>query len=154
MNRQEALRKQLAAIEHARWSDWQRWLHNKCKTTKDGLLIPTGYVKHLEKQMHTDYADLSPAEQASDMEQVNRYWPLIESLIATETNAARVDENQRRLDKIIEWENRKPVPGELTTASFGSASGAMEVAGFKRSFIERIAELTPPTNTERSETNG
>lgn len=60
-------------------------------------------------------------------------------------DAARIDENQRRLDKIIAWENRKPVPGELTSASFGSAGAGMEVAGFKRSFEERIAELKPPT---------
>jgi hypothetical protein len=55
--------------------------------------------------------------------------------------AARIDENQRRLDKIVAWRNRKPVPGELTSASFGSAGAAMEVAGFEQSFKDRIAEL-------------
>lgn len=56
-------------------------------------------------------------------------------------NEARIDENQRKLDKIIEYENYVPAPGELTTRSFGSASGAMEVAGFKRGFEQRIKQL-------------
>lgn len=65
----------------------------------------------------------------------------LQALIASSNREARIEENQIRLDKIIEWENRKPIPGELTTASFGSASGAMEVAGFKSSFETRIATL-------------
>lgn len=61
---------------------------------------------------------------------------------------ARIDENQIRLDKIIEHENHKPKPGELTSANFGSASGAMEVVAFKKSFESRIAQLknTPTPN--------
>lgn len=54
---------------------------------------------------------------------------------------ARIDENQQRLDKIIAWENRKPVPGELTSASFGSAGVGLEIAGFKQGFEKRIATL-------------
>ncbi|MDQ2906871.1 MAG: hypothetical protein M3Y81_25460 [Chloroflexota bacterium] len=51
---------------------------------------------------------------------------------------ARIDENQIRLDRINNW---KPQPGQLTTASFGSASGAMETASLKHSLEDRIADL-------------
>lgn len=69
----------LAAIEHARWADWQAYLHGKCERTPDGgLTTPAGYVAALERQIATPYADLSDAEKASDREQVARYWPLIE----------------------------------------------------------------------------
>lgn len=70
----------------------------------------------------------------------------IEALIAQQVREARIDENQRRLDKFIEWENRKPVPGELTAASFGSAGASITASGFKHSFEDRIKELGDASN--------
>lgn len=73
-----ALRDTLAQIEHARWADWQAYMHGKCARHADGsLTIPAALVERWERQIATPYALLSPAEQRSDMEQVDRYWPLI-----------------------------------------------------------------------------
>lgn len=68
-------------------------------------------------------------------------YPRIIKLIKSASKEARIDENQKRLDRILEWENRTPVPNELTSASFGSAGVAMEISGLKNSLKERIKEL-------------
>lgn len=67
----------LAAIEHERWADWQKYLHSKCIRESTGLLIPATLVKQWERQIATPYAELSEKEKESDREQVLRYWPLI-----------------------------------------------------------------------------
>ncbi|MEE9611966.1 MAG: hypothetical protein V3W19_11975 [Desulfatiglandales bacterium] len=68
----------LAAIEHERWSDWQKWVHNRCHEVSDGsLIIPGPYVKQWKRQIATPYAELSEEEKESDRDQVRRYWHLI-----------------------------------------------------------------------------
>ena len=63
---------ELAAIEHERWSHWQRYMHSKGVRQADGSLV-----------LATDYHDLSAKEKQSDRDQVSRYLPLI----ATALNA-------------------------------------------------------------------
>ena len=70
----------LAAIEHERWADWQRYLHSKCGRivgTGGSLAIPAELVEQWERQIATPYADLSEKEKESDREQVRKYLPLI-----------------------------------------------------------------------------
>ena len=77
------LKEKLAAIEHERWSDWQKWVHQQCTMIEDdegdvqGFMIPAKAYEAWERQIKTPYAMLTPMEQSSDMEQVDRYWPLI-----------------------------------------------------------------------------
>lgn len=79
MNARAALVERLAAIEHERWSHWQRYMHDKAERQNDGaLLIPADLVARWEKQIETPYADLPQDEQKSDQEQVERYLPIIE----------------------------------------------------------------------------
>ena len=73
------LYEQLAAIEHERWADWQRYMHSLCTTNSDGsLTIPAGLVERWEHQIATPYAELTEREKNSDREQVDRYWHLIQ----------------------------------------------------------------------------
>jgi hypothetical protein len=68
----------LAAIEHERWSHWQRYVHGKCIPQSDGaLLIPAEFVKRWEKQTVTPYSELTDTEKESDREQVRKYLPVI-----------------------------------------------------------------------------
>lgn len=71
------LMEQLAAIEHERWADWQRYLHSKCECTTEGLLIPYALYDRWNRQINTPYAELSEAEKESDREQVRRYAHLV-----------------------------------------------------------------------------
>ena len=69
---------QLAAIEHARWSHWQKYMHGKATKQPDGsMVVPAELVARWEKQMSTEYADLSDGEKQSDRDQVKKYLPLI-----------------------------------------------------------------------------
>jgi hypothetical protein len=68
----------LAALEHERWSHWQRYLHSQCQPVSNGsLVIPAELVERWAKQMATPYAQLSEEEKDSDREQVARYLPVI-----------------------------------------------------------------------------
>lgn len=81
----KALVERLAAIEHERWSHWQRYMHGKATRQADGaLLIPADLVARWEQQIATNYVDLSSKEQESDKEQVERYLPIIEDAFGSE----------------------------------------------------------------------
>ena len=73
------LLEELAAVEHERWSHWQRYLLSKCQPCgiEGDLLIPAALVKHWEKQIATPYADLPEMAKESDRDQVRKYLPLI-----------------------------------------------------------------------------
>jgi hypothetical protein len=79
----DRLVEQLAAIEHERWSHWQRYLHSKGVRQPDGsILLPADLVARWEKQIDTKYLDLDDRERESDREQVRKYLPLIASSLA------------------------------------------------------------------------
>jgi len=72
----------LAAIEHERWADWQKYMHAQCVGhDAESVLLPRISYDHWERQIATAYDDLSEAEKESDRDQVRRYWPMIEILI-------------------------------------------------------------------------
>jgi hypothetical protein len=78
-----SLTEQLAAIEHERWSHWQRYMHNKAVRQHDGsLLLPPDLVARWEKQIETKYVDLTETEKESDREQVRKYLPVIVSALS------------------------------------------------------------------------
>ena len=74
----EGLVEDLAAIEHERWSHWQKYMHGKAVRKSDGsLVIPAELVARWEKQISTPYNELSDKEQESDREQVRKYLPVV-----------------------------------------------------------------------------
>lgn len=80
--RSAGLIERLSAIEHDRWSHWQRYLHEQCSPLQDGSLrIPAELVGRWTEQLNTAYAELSEPEKESDREQVRRYlWTIAEAL--------------------------------------------------------------------------
>lgn len=80
------VRDDLAAIEHERWSHWQRYMHAQCRPDPHdpgALVIPAALVEQWTRQADTQFVDLSDKEQESDREQVDRYLPfLVERLSA------------------------------------------------------------------------
>ncbi len=74
----DGLLEELAAVEHERWSHWQRYLHEQCEPGSDGsLIIPANQARRWSTQMNTPYHQLSREERESDREQVRRYLPII-----------------------------------------------------------------------------
>ncbi len=73
----------LAAVEHERWSHWQRYLHSRCTRNSDGsLTIPAHEVSRWERQMHTKYLELTDAEKESDREQAGEYLDVLRQLLS------------------------------------------------------------------------
>lgn len=74
----------LAAIEHERWGDWQDYCHETILKGLKGKMSPLVELELLsilyrwDRQINTDYKDLSEKEKDSDREQVMRYWNLLE----------------------------------------------------------------------------
>lgn len=74
----DALIEELAAIEHERWSHWQRYVHGKAARQPDGsLVLPAELVERWERQFDSQYEDLPEDEKESDREQVRRYLPVL-----------------------------------------------------------------------------
>lgn len=77
----DKLKEELAAIEHERWSDWQRYCHSKMTNLSCSPLymsLPMKDYDHWRRQIATPYAELTEAEKQSDRNQVDRYWHLID----------------------------------------------------------------------------
>jgi len=66
----------LAAIEHERWSDWQRWCHRILRENCPSPELEK-VLARWDKQIATSYSELSEQEKDSDREQVKRYWDLL-----------------------------------------------------------------------------
>ncbi len=66
-------KEELASDEHDRWSRWMKHLFTKGKKNDDGsFTIDTESVKIWERQIKTDYKDLSQYEKDSDRDEVDR----------------------------------------------------------------------------------
>ena len=66
----------LASVEHTRWVDWQKWCH---KILRENCPSPEleKVLERWDKQIATDYKDLSERTKDEDRKQVMRYWDLI-----------------------------------------------------------------------------
>ena len=74
---------QLAAVEHARWSHWQRYVHSKGLRQADGsLFLRADLILRWERQIATRYAELDEQEKESDREQVRKYLSIIASALS------------------------------------------------------------------------
>jgi hypothetical protein len=82
------LMEKLASIEHIRWAKWQVWVHNRLQYTElkgdDGnkyayYLMTSDDYERWEKQINTDYQDLTESEKESDRREVRSYLPLLKT---------------------------------------------------------------------------
>jgi hypothetical protein len=84
MNDKQLIEK-LAAIEHERWADWQSYLHSKLarggNLNAPFMAMAMSDFEHWEKQINTQYDELSEKEKDSDREQVERYFYLIQRAV-------------------------------------------------------------------------
>ncbi len=94
MTKQELIER-LAEIEHQRWSDWQRYVHEQTLPLNPAdpcrprdAWISARDIEHWERLIATEYANLPEYSKQSDRDQVARYLPLIvefvESWIASQ----------------------------------------------------------------------
>ena len=87
----------LADIEHKRWSNWQKYLHSKLKDEyiAPNMLVKTmmrGDFEHWERQINTDYKDLSEQEKESDRKEVMQYLPVVKKFYIEEFKKKLLEE--------------------------------------------------------------
>lgn len=69
----DPVREALAALEHARWAHWQRYVHDTAIHNADGsLTIQRELVERWERQIATDYGDLTEREKDSDRAEADK----------------------------------------------------------------------------------
>jgi len=74
---------EMAALEHIRWSKWQKYLHSVCTRNDDGsLIIPSDKIKRWERQIATPYEELSEAEKESDRIEARKTLKIVQVEIA------------------------------------------------------------------------
>ena len=65
---------ELADLEHDSWARWMKYLFSVSKKNEDGsVTIPKDKVERCERQMNTDYNDLSNKEKESDRKEVRKF---------------------------------------------------------------------------------
>lgn len=64
----------LAEKQHAIWAAWMRWMFEQGEMQPDGTwVMPKEKVWRWQRQMNTDYADLSEPEKQSDRDVVKEF---------------------------------------------------------------------------------
>lgn len=66
----------LADIEHQRWAHWQTWCHKVLRENHPNAGLEKTLARW-DKQIATDYKDLTEKEKDSDRAQVMKYWHLL-----------------------------------------------------------------------------
>lgn len=89
MSADKDTKEKLAAIEHERWADWQKWCHSVLRRSGELTEGADEILQRWDKQIATPYSELSEAEKQSDRDQVDRYWSLIEEYIAQQNAALK-----------------------------------------------------------------
>lgn len=73
------LKIRLANLCHKQWSGWMKYLFDKSIKNEDGTVtIPKWAVDRWERQVNTDYKDLSKEERESDIKEARKFIKLIE----------------------------------------------------------------------------
>ena len=71
------LKEELAALCHDQWSGWMRYLFSKATPLPDGgVYLPSWAVERWQRQMETDYLDLTEQERESDRTEADRFLAL------------------------------------------------------------------------------
>ncbi len=75
------LLEKLANYEHNRWSRWQKYLHSCSIKNSDGsITIPKDKVDRWERQLNTNYDELSEEEKESDRKEAIRIIAILNEL--------------------------------------------------------------------------
>lgn len=79
----EPVREALAAVSHAIWAHWMRYLFSVSVKCKDGsfVIIPD-YASRWQRQMDTAYSDLSEREKESDRHQADKILAVLPTPVA------------------------------------------------------------------------
>jgi hypothetical protein len=74
-----ALREQFADLAHRQWSGWMEYLFEKSTKNEDGTVtIPKWAVDRWNRQIATEYKDLSEQEKDSDRAEADKFLTVLD----------------------------------------------------------------------------
>lgn len=91
---EERFIEQAAAMEHARWARWQKYLFSKSIMDSSGARITIDLVERWNRQIETPYSELSEAEKESDRKEAREYLPLISQELSLAKKEGQEEERQ------------------------------------------------------------
>lgn len=96
-----------AAIEHERWSKWQKYMHSKILPTEHDALMQIGteFVERWNRQIDTPYAELSEKEKESDRVEARTYLPLIEEIITSALQQGKKEGKREAIEEVYKAVN-------------------------------------------------
>lgn len=72
------LKEKLADLCHNQWSGWMKYLFSKSTFNEDGsVTIPKELVSRWQRQLYTDYINLSDSEKESDLKEADKFIKLL-----------------------------------------------------------------------------
>lgn len=87
----------LAHIQHEIWSHWMEYLFSVSKDLGEhGTFIPPEHGDRWGRQMNNFYSELTEKEKQSDRSQVEKFWHVIENIIAQ-----TIKDTEERIEGVI-----------------------------------------------------
>jgi hypothetical protein len=100
-----------ADIEHQRWVHWQKYMHSKMAYneavnpdtghTEAFYVLKADLYERWERQIDTEYVELSEAEKESDREQVRAYTDLLTATLTAVAEEAKREERKECARQIL-----------------------------------------------------
>lgn len=141
----------LADIEHQRWSDWMEYMFDcAIKSGDDNIGIrtlgfPTKQFENWERQIETDYKDLTEKEKQSDRDQVMRYFPIIQSLLSQKDKEWR-EKIEKEIERLgIEAEKADTAIGNENLNEFFTKKDAEKLITENLKIMDLLEALLKPT---------
>lgn len=92
MEKDKNLIELLAKHEHDRWVKWQEYMFSCCQKNDDGsFVIPKDKVERWQRQIKTDYDNLSEKEKNSDRNQAKEIVDIIRNFHFLCTDVLKTD---------------------------------------------------------------
>lgn len=93
-------RERLAATQHSIWAYWMRYMFSVGQFLADGSwLMPAEKAERWQRQMNTDFSDLSEQEKDSDRRQADK---ILKALVPSKKKQAFQKHSRHYLGKLLD----------------------------------------------------
>lgn len=79
MDKEKQIREKIAELCHTQWSNWMKYLFDKCIAKGGSMVIPAWAYERWLKQSETPYEHLSSEEQDSDRKEADKFIAMLDA---------------------------------------------------------------------------
>lgn len=118
-----------ARIEHERWAKWQKYLHSRLYPLGDSNLsvnshlkvLPTELYTRWERQINTQYSELSEQEKESDRKEVKAYLSMMKEIVESAEKKA-TEEAVRKCVEVCRSTELFKIPLNMWAVGYNDAA--------------------------------